>query len=120
MATFTLREAIARINKLGDRVAAEAEAYMKTEIAQTTHGTGALAASVNTIKRSDSEWSVGTDLPYAKYVKNGRGVVRPVRAKALHWVDNGQDVFAMRASATKPNDFIKRTKEYLENYYIGL
>jgi len=47
--------------------------------------------------------------PYAGWVIEGRGVVRPVRARCLHWMtESGEDVFAMRAGPTKPNPFHER------------
>lgn len=48
--------------------------------------------------------------PYPIAVHNGRGVVRPVRAKALRWVDRaGVVVFAKRSGPSKPNPWMWRT-----------
>jgi len=46
---------------------------------------------------------------YTKWVIGGRGEVRPVRAKVLHWKTcSGEDVFAMYAKAVPPNPFHER------------
>lgn len=41
---------------------------------------------------------------YWNYVNDGRGPVRPIHAKVLHWTDpkTGEDVFAMYAGPTAP------------------
>ena len=40
---------------------------------------------------------------YWIYINNGRGPVRPVKAKVLHWLDaQGKDVFAMYAKGVPP------------------
>lgn len=55
------------------------------------------------------EGTVGTNVPYARAVHDGRGEVRPVRARVLRWVmPNGTVVFAMRSGPTKPNPFLRR------------
>lgn len=49
------------------------------------------------------------DTPYTQYVFAGRGVVRPVRAKALRWVTSaGVVVFAQRSRAVPPNRWTLR------------
>lgn len=46
---------------------------------------------------------------YTKWVIEGRGWVRPVRAKVLHWISkSGEDVFSMYARPTQPNPFHER------------
>lgn len=47
---------------------------------------------------------------YFKYVDRGRGPVRPIRAKALHWIDakTGKDVFAKYAGPVAPRHIIAR------------
>lgn len=47
--------------------------------------------------------------PYPIAVHNGRGVVRPKRAKALRWVSrSGAVVFARRSGPSKPNPWMWR------------
>lgn len=41
--------------------------------------------------------------PYIDWVIEGRGIVRPVNAKALHFFIYGKEVFAMKVKPTKPN-----------------
>jgi hypothetical protein len=46
---------------------------------------------------------------YTRWVIHGRGPVRPVRAKVLHWKTcSGEDVFAMYAGPVEPNPFHER------------
>lgn len=54
-------------------------------------------------------YMIWANKPYAYYVEYGRGEVRPKNKPVLHWVDGGKDVWAMRSSPTKPNDFVGRT-----------
>ena len=75
--------------------------------------TGALRRSIKASKEGEWSYFIGTDIEHAKYVEYGRGEVRPVRKKALHWVDGG-DVFAMRSKAVAPNDFVGRAKARIE------
>jgi hypothetical protein len=49
---------------------------------------------------------------YALIVRDGRGVVVPVNAQVLHWVDDaGEDVFRMTAAAIDPNPYPTRGYE---------
>lgn len=81
---------------------------MKSEAPERT---GALRESIAADRIKTTLYFVGPNVDYAKYVENGRGEVRPVKKKALHWFDGG-DVFAMRSRAVKPNPFVKRTKSH--------
>jgi hypothetical protein len=46
---------------------------------------------------------------YFRYVDGGRGPVRPIHAKALHWIGkDGKDVFAMYAKGVAPRHIIIR------------
>lgn len=65
---------------------------------------GAIIALVfNDARSEDGEY-------YFKYVDQGRGPVRPVSAKALHWIDpkTGKDVFAKYAKGVPPRHIISR------------
>lgn len=52
---------------------------------------------------------VGSELEYAVFVEYGRGPVRPVVARVLHWVDpeTGEDVYSMYAGPTQPAPFLE-------------
>lgn len=47
----------------------------------------------------------GSPQNYASFVNNGRGEVRPVRAKVLHWKSGGKDFFSMRSGPAAPRPF---------------
>ena len=106
---MTIDDAIRRLNELPPKIGREGEAIMQSEVPVDT---GKLPASIGWRMLSTSTISIGTDIPYAKYVEHGRGEVRPVRRKALHW----DDVFAMRSRPTKPNDFVLNNTPFLENH----
>ena len=124
MATFTIDEALKRIQMMLDIVANDAQAYMKDYIKKNTDNpTGKLEGSIYNEKRSDSERAVGSDLDYAYYVDQGRGPVVVKSAKTLHWEyprPSGEDFFAKKVSATKGIHFIQATKDYLESQHYGL
>jgi hypothetical protein len=76
-------------------------------------------AKGNVVMKRPGSVLVGIDLnaiPYAKWVIDGRGEVRPTRAKALHWIDpvTGKDVFAKRSRPTPPHDIYYLTPGDLE------
>lgn len=127
---MTIEEAISRIQKLGDKVAEQGKTYMKQELAKHRR-TGGLEQSITKKKINDQTWSVYTDKTvggngYGTYgqgrlILEGRGEVFPRRAQALHWKSKkGEDVFAMRASATKPDDFLGRTVNKLKSHHFDL
>ena len=49
---------------------------------------------------------VGTNLEYAPYQEYGTGPISPTSAQALHWIDNGVDVFAMSTSGVPAHPFL--------------
>src|SRR5262245_48455637 len=49
--------------------------------------TGELLGSIKILYEQGYEGVVGTDSEYAHFVEFGRGPVRPVNAKVLHWKD---------------------------------
>lgn len=106
MATLTISAAIDKLQGLPPKIGQAGQQIMQSEVPVKT---GKLQASIGWRMLSTSTISIGTDIPYAKFVEYGRGEVRPVRKKALHW----DDVFAMRSSPTKPNDFVGRTASRL-------
>lgn len=137
MATFTLSEAISRIEHYGDKVAQHAKEYMSEYIrdnAKKGYATGTLAGSVAVERRDESTWAVGPAdgevgvHPYATYVDKGRG---PVHAKnpsgRLHYQDpihgNPENDYWMHPKSVKKMDginFIEATKKHLEDVGVGL
>ena len=130
MASLSIEEAIKRIQKLGDKVAEQGKTYMKQELASHRR-TGGLERSITKQKINDNTWSVYTDKTvggsgYGTYgqgrlILEGRGEIVPRRASVLHWKSrSGEDVFAMRASATDPDDFLGRTVNKLKAHHFDL
>lgn len=82
------------------------------------YATGNLQNSVYYDKTGDMEYVVyveaydkyGTN--YAKFVDEGRGVVRPVRAKVLKWSDGS---YHMRSGPAKGAHFIRETVKELKH-----
>lgn len=69
--------------------------------------TGALLNSIDSTSLDDNTYEVGTLIEhfYPLCVEFGRGEVRPVNAKILHWVQDGKDVFSMYSSPSTPKPF---------------
>ena len=103
---------IARVDDLMDRLTDDvvlpilAKHYDASGIKQGGLRTGAFKSAItqrgapgNVFSKTAGRLTVGVSydqLPYARWVLEGRGPVRPVRAKVLHWIDpdSGKDVFA--------------------------
>lgn len=113
MASLTIAAAIEKLEDLPVKIGQAGKEIMQGEVPVDT---GKLQGSVGWRMLSTSTISIGTDIPYAKYVEYGRGEVKPVRRKALHW----DDVFAMRSKPTKPNDFAGRTAAALRGFINSL
>ncbi len=74
--------------------------------AATPVKTGNLRRSI-TSTATPTEGKVGTNVPYARAVHDGRGEVRPIRAKVLRWVaPDGTVVFARRSGPTRGKPFL--------------
>jgi len=106
------------LHKLGEDIVAEARSNLQNN---ANINTGTLLSSIRIISESEKMIEVGTDVFYAAYVEYGRGPIRPINAKVLHWIDkaSGKDVFAMFASATQPMPFlepavIKHTSKFVD------
>jgi hypothetical protein len=55
----------------------------------------------------DVAGEVGTNVEYAWWVHEGRGPVRPITARVLHWVSpSGEDVFRPYAGPAKGQPFL--------------
>ena len=76
--------------------------------------TGTLRRSITT-EASAERGTVGTNVPYAKAVHDGRVEAVPVMKKALRWIaPDGSVVFSMRSKATKGKPFLKDAFERLK------
>lgn len=107
-------------HKLGEDIVAEAKSNLQNN---TNINSGTLLSSIRILNEDVKSIEVGTDLFYANYIEYGRGPVRPITAKFLHWVDKetGKDVFAKFANATEPSPFlepavISKTKGFVDIY----
>lgn len=71
--------------------------------------TSRLMGSINTtISNGGRRAEVGTNVKYAKWVEEGRGAIRPVRAKMLRFkLKSGKVVFTKYASPSKPKPFLR-------------
>lgn len=124
MANLTIDEAMSLLRGYLDRVAADAETYMKGYIRENADNpTGQLEKSIDTRVISESARGVGSSLSYAKFADQGRGPVRVKNKKSLHWVyprPNGQDFFAKEVGPAKGLHFIQATADHLRITHIGL
>lgn len=69
-----------------------------------------LKMSVRVIALGGHSYEIGAYKDYASYVNDGRGPVRPVTKRSLHWVDPKYgEVFTKYAAPSRPNDFKGRT-----------
>lgn len=101
-----------------EKVAQEFEDVMRDEI--KGNRTGTLKSCMYHEKMSDTKYFVGIDqaklkqkagFDYSNAYWKGRKAVKPVNKKSLHWVEDGQDIFAKKAEATKGDDFVGRAVE---------
>ncbi|WP_455644833.1 HK97 gp10 family phage protein [Methanosphaera sp.] len=78
--------------------------------------TGALSDSI-LIHGSGKTRDVGTSLFYAQYVEDGRGPVRPVRAKALRFKLPGVGwVFAKSVGPAKPRYYLRDSGKKMQTH----
>lgn len=129
MATISIGEAMSLINGILDKVANEAEQYMKDYIdGHTKDATGALRDSIYNVKRGENARAIGSKLSYAQYVNNGRG---PVKAKhktakggpgyLRFEIPRGGEVFYRHeVKAAKGIHFIEETAKHIGNMPIKL
>ncbi len=104
-----------RLNGAGGVVMDELDAAMRESTLEVQRvGQQMAPVRTGTLRRSITSTAtptlgtVGTNLKYAKAVHDGRGEVRPVRARVLRWVaPGGAVVFAMRSGPTRPNPFLR-------------
>ena len=131
MATYTIDEAIGRIRGYLDRVAAEAETFMKGYIennANQGYQTGALSSSINVERVNENTRSVGTSLKsktsdrvYGEFVDKGRGPISK-EGGYLRYYDRklGKWIRTKHVKGMSGIYFIRATKTHLENAHIPL
>lgn len=117
MADFTIQGAIAAIEALGPRIANIGENIM---VGLTPVLTGSLQQSIHTEQTGSSTWFVGSDVVYAYYAENGRGVVRPKNAKYLHYWIGGAEIFSKRSGPYSGRYFAKKTAAQLNSMSFSL
>lgn len=85
---------------LGDAIVSEARSNLQNDQHVVR---GDLVASVGILEDNEgNDILVGSPLPYAGIIEDGRPEVKPVNAKVLHWKDkDGNDVFS-KSSAEVP------------------
>lgn len=69
--------------------------------------TGGLIQSIVVNEESETSFSIVPEAEYANFVEEGRGEVRPVSAKVLHWVDYGENIFRMYSGPSRPRPFVE-------------
>ena len=70
---------------------------------------GHLLASIEILDEDVGKYvTVGTTVPYAEFVEFGRGPIRPVNAKVLHFfLKDGTEVFTTYAGPAEPRPFLE-------------
>ena len=90
---------------LGDDIISEARSNLQNNAHVYT---GELNASIGILESGKNYIVVGTQLPYAWYIEYGRGPVRPINAKFLHYfTKDGKEVFSKFSKATEPSPFLE-------------
>lgn len=107
---MTFDECIARIEAYPGKIAKRGIEVMKDEV--PVGKTGQLKASV-TATASPQLVYIYASTFYAGFVRYGRGVVKPVRKKALWWEDLSHPVG--KAKPSKANAFNKRAADTLQS-----
>lgn len=119
---MTLEQAISGIEKLTQKAADKGKEFMEDAIIRHGHvESGTMSNSV--VAQVYSMWAadVVVAVPYAHYVNDGRGPVRPVNARVLHWNSPKYgEVFAMYASPYAGTHFAEEAARQLDAYPFSL
>jgi len=80
----------------------------RSNLQNSTHVyTGELNASISVLETGPNYIVVGSRLPYAVYIEFGRGPVRPINKKFLHYfTKDGKEIFSKFSKATEPSPFL--------------
>lgn len=106
-AIAALQSGIANIAQAVSEGLEQGGADMQTAARANIHSVSGQLASSIVYEADDTEVIVTATASYAKFVEFGRGEVRPIHAKALHWSGEGGDVFAMRSGPAAPRPFMR-------------
>lgn len=68
---------------------------------------GSLRRAISIDSEGISEKNLVAAKPYAAFIENGRGIVKPKTKKVLRFVINGKVVFAKSVGPVKPRPFMK-------------
>ena len=74
-------------------------------------------------EKSETNYIIGTNIThfYPLCVEFGRGEVRPIRAKALHWFTlSGTEIFSQYSSPAPPRPFVKPAFEETNNRAVDI
>lgn len=82
--------------------------------------TGGLINSITETQNDTMSWTIEPTVEYAQYVEHGRGEVRPVFAKALHYYDGGTEVFTKYSGPALAKPFVYPAWEQIESEAIGI
>ena len=108
----------------GAKEGAETIAKRNKSLQELAIATNATMASMNLLnsieieEQSDTSYLIGTTIThfYPLCVEKGRGEVRPVNAKVLHWFTlSGNEVFSMYSSPAPPRPFVKPAYEQTQS-----
>lgn len=112
-----IKSTIEEASQEGVRLAAEDNKSMQELWIQQNNSivTGNLLSSITIYQNSDTSWTVVPEADYAYYVEFGRGPVRPVSAKALHFFVEGEEVFTKYSGPSMPKPFVQPSFEVTEN-----
>jgi len=70
--------------------------------------TSELLNSIGILGVGENYIIIGSNLPYAVYIEYGRGPVRPINAKYLHYfTKDGKEIFSKFSKATEPSPFLE-------------
>jgi len=90
---------------LGDDIAQEARSNLQNNAHVYT---SELLNSIGILETGENYIIVGSRLPYAVYIEYGRGPVRPINAKFLHYfTKDGKEIFSKFSKATEPSPFLE-------------
>jgi hypothetical protein len=124
------------LGKALQEVAEQGANVARTQHEYKSHGGNGLEANTVAYKNSALDQGIIANKPYASWVEYGNGPagsrIYPVSAKALHFVVNGQEVFAKSVKASAPKPFMAKAlsfvnqsganivHDHLNNFFKGL
>lgn len=118
----TIHELDDDVNKLLHQLGNDIVSDAKSNLQNNTHVyTGELNASIRILNETKDSLEVGSDIPYAGYIEYGRGPVRPVNAKFLHYfTKDGKEIFSKFSKATEPSPFLEPAVINKTNKFVDI